>query len=176
MAPRKKALSRGIEIVVGTPGRIIDHIERGNLVLDAVQFVVLDEADEMLSVGFCRRHRGNPQGPRRKRRQTMLFSATLTRDILRIAKQYQTDPVTVDLVGEGKSQAAVSVEHLKIRTGRTRTRLLADLLTVYNPRTAPSSSPAPSAKWTSWRWNSFTVAWKPRRCTAIWPRASVNAP
>ncbi|WP_420596765.1 DEAD/DEAH box helicase [Deinococcus sp.] len=133
--PQEKALSRGIDIVVGTPGRIIDHIERGNLVLDAVQFVVLDEADEMLSVGFADAIeeilKATPET-----RQTMLFSATLTRDILRIAKQYQTDPVTVDLVGEGKSQAAQSVEHLKIRTGRTRTRLLADLLTVYNPERA----------------------------------------
>ena len=133
--PQEKALSRGVDIVVGTPGRIIDHIERGNLVLDAVQFVVLDEADEMLSVGFADAIeeilKATP-----KERQTMLFSATLTRDILRIAKQYQNDPVTVDLVGEGKSQAAQSVEHLKIRTGRTRTRLLADLLTVYNPERA----------------------------------------
>ncbi|AZI42232.1 DEAD/DEAH box helicase [Deinococcus psychrotolerans] len=133
--PQEKALSRGVDIVVGTPGRIIDHIERRNLMLDAVQFVVLDEADEMLSVGFADAIeeilKATPP-----ERQTMLFSATLTRDILRIAKQYQNDPVTVDLVGEGKSQAAVSVEHLKIRVGRTRTRLLADLLTVYNPERA----------------------------------------
>ncbi|WP_161882525.1 DEAD/DEAH box helicase [Deinococcus alpinitundrae] len=133
--PQEKTLSRGVDIVVGTPGRIIDHIERGNLLLDAVQFVVLDEADEMLSVGFADAIeeilKATPET-----RQTMLFSATLTRDILRIAKQYQNDPVTVDLVGEGKSQAAVSVEHLKIRVGRTRTRLLADLLTIYNPERA----------------------------------------
>ncbi|GAA3994853.1 DEAD/DEAH box helicase [Deinococcus rubellus] len=133
--PQEKTLSRGVDIVVGTPGRIIDHIERGNLVLDAVQFVVLDEADEMLSVGFADAIeeilKATPET-----RQTMLFSATLTRDILRIAKQYQNDPVTIDLVGEGKSQAAVSVEHLKIRVGRTRTRLLADLLTIYNPERA----------------------------------------
>jgi superfamily II DNA/RNA helicase len=133
--PQEKALSRGVDIVVGTPGRIIDHIERGNLQLDMVQFVVLDEADEMLSVGFADAIeeilKATPP-----ERQTMLFSATLTKDILRIAKQYQNNPVTVDLVGEGKSQAAVSVEHLKIRVGRTRTRLLADLLTVYNPERA----------------------------------------
>ncbi len=133
--PQEKALSRGVDVVVGTPGRIIDHIERGNLALDMVQFVVLDEADEMLSVGFADAIeeilKATPP-----ERQTMLFSATLTRDILRIAKQYQNDPVTVDMVGEGKSQAAQSVEHLKIRVGRTRTRLLADLLTVYNPERA----------------------------------------
>lgn len=133
--PQEKSLQRGVDVVVGTPGRVIDHIERGNLRLDEVQFVVLDEADEMLSVGFADAIeeilKSTPEN-----RQTMLFSATLTKDILRIARQYQTDPVKVDLVGEGKSQAAQTVEHLKIRVGRTRTRLLADLLTIYNPERA----------------------------------------
>ncbi len=133
--PQEKSLQRGVDVVVGTPGRVIDHIERGNLRLEDIRFVVLDEADEMLSVGFADAIeeilKSTPP-----ERQTMLFSATLTKDILRIAKQYQHDPIKVDLVGEGKSQAAQTVEHLKIRVGRTRTRLLADLLTIYNPERA----------------------------------------
>lgn len=133
--PQEKSLERGVDVVVGTPGRVIDHLERGNLRLDDVKFVVLDEADEMLSVGFADAIeeilRATPA-----ERQTMLFSATLTKGILRIARRYQRDPVKVDLVGEGKSQAAQTVEHLKIRVGRTRTRVLADLLPIYNPERA----------------------------------------
>lgn len=82
------------EIVVGTPGRIIDHIKRGTLKLDAIKTVVLDEADEMLDMGFfddikyilncCP-----------KPRQTLLFSATMPTQILRLTERFQTDPVHV---------------------------------------------------------------------------------
>lgn len=133
--PQEKALMRGVDIVVGTPGRIIDHLERGNLRLDDVQIAVLDEADEMLSVGFAdaieQILRSAP-----KDRQTMLFSATLPSGVERLARQYQRDPVLVDLVGERASQASQTVTHLAIKVGRVRTRVLADLLTVYNPERA----------------------------------------
>lgn len=134
-APQENALRRGVDVVVGTPGRLIDHLERGNLDLSAVRYAVLDEADEMLSVGFADAIETilekTPEG-----RQTMLFSATLNGDINRLSRKYLRDPLTVDMVGEGKSQAAQTVEHLKVRVGRSRTRVLADLLTVYNPEKA----------------------------------------
>lgn len=134
-SPQENALRRGVDVVVGTPGRIIDHLERGNLDLSAVQYAVLDEADEMLSVGFADAIETILQKTPAER-QTMLFSATLTADIKRLARNYLKEPVTVDMVGEGKSQAAQTVEHLKVKVGRTRTRVLADLLTVYNPEKA----------------------------------------
>ncbi|MEW6420314.1 MAG: DEAD/DEAH box helicase [Deinococcota bacterium] len=134
-SPQENALRRGVDVVVGTPGRLIDHLERGNLDLSAIAYAVLDEADEMLSVGFADAIetilQKTPEG-----RQTMLFSATLNDDIRRIARKYLRGPVVVDLVGEGRSQAAQSVEHLKVKVGRARTRVLADLLTVYNPEKA----------------------------------------
>lgn len=133
--PQESALRRGVDVVVGTPGRLIDHLERGNLDLSAVQFAVLDEADEMLSVGFADAIETILQKTPADR-QTMLFSATLTHDINRLARNYLREPVTVDMVGEGKSQAAQTVEHLKVKVGRSRTRVLADLLTVYNPEKA----------------------------------------
>ena len=71
-----------------------------------------------------------------KERQTMLFSATIPSSLARLAREYLNNPLTVDLVGDSRMQAATSVEHLKIKAGRTRTRLLADLLTVYNPERA----------------------------------------
>lgn len=134
-SPQENALRRGVDVVVGTPGRLIDHLERGNLDLSAVQYAVLDEADEMLSVGFADAIETILQKTPAER-QTLLFSATLTPDIKRLARNYLKDPVTVDMVGEGKSQAAQTVEHLKIKVGRTRTRVLADLLTIYNPEKA----------------------------------------
>ena len=133
--PQEKALQRGVDIVIGTPGRIIDHIERGNLRLEDVQFAVLDEADEMLSVGFADAIESILSSTP-KERQTMLFSATIPSGLARLAREYLNNPLTVDLVGDSRMQAATSVEHLKIKAGRTRTRLLADLLTVYNPERA----------------------------------------
>ncbi|MDO5848701.1 MAG: DEAD/DEAH box helicase [Methanobrevibacter sp.] len=86
-----RVLNKGVHIVIGTPGRILDHIERGTLDLIGIETVVLDEADEMLDMGFREdieqilRH--TP-----KQRQTLLFSATIPDDIKRIAKFYQRDP------------------------------------------------------------------------------------
>ncbi|MFC6591122.1 DEAD/DEAH box helicase [Deinococcus lacus] len=134
-SPQENALRRGVDVVVGTPGRLIDHLERGTLDLSAVEFAVLDEADEMLSVGFADAIETILQTTP-EARQTLLFSATLNDGIRRIAKKYLNDPLVVDMVGEGKSQASQSVEHLKVRVGRSRTRVLADLLTVYNPEKA----------------------------------------
>ncbi|MVN86014.1 DEAD/DEAH box helicase [Deinococcus sp. HMF7620] len=133
--PQENALRRGVDVVVGTPGRLIDHLERGNLDLSEVQFAVLDEADEMLSVGFADAIETILQKTP-EARQTLLFSATLNGDINRLSRKYLNDPLVVDMVGEGKSQAAQTVEHLKVKVGRSRTRVLADLLTVYNPEKA----------------------------------------
>lgn len=86
-----RVLNKGVHIVIGTPGRILDHIERGTLNLIGVETVVLDEADEMLDMGFREdieqilRH--TP-----KQRQTLLFSATIPDEIKRIAKFYQRNP------------------------------------------------------------------------------------
>ncbi|WP_034341698.1 DEAD/DEAH box helicase [Deinococcus misasensis] len=132
---QEKALTRGVDIVVGTPGRIIDHLERKTLVLDEVQFAVLDEADEMLNVGFAEavetilRH--TPE-----ERQTLLFSATLTPSVIRLARNYMQSPVTVDLIGENTSKASQTVAHMAVKVGRNRTKILVDLLSVYNPERA----------------------------------------
>lgn len=133
--PQENALRRGVDVVVGTPGRVIDHLERGNLDLSQIEYAVLDEADEMLSVGFADAIEQILSATPRER-QTMLFSATLPDGVNRIMRSYLREPVTVDLVGEDRMQAATSVEHLKVKVGRTRTRVLADLLTVYAPERA----------------------------------------
>ena len=90
------ALKKGVQIVVGTPGRVIDHIQRGTLRLKDVKIVVLDEADEMLDMGFVDDIttilKETPEA-----RQTLLFSATMPEEILRISKRYMRNPEKVKI-------------------------------------------------------------------------------
>ena len=93
-APQLQALRRGVQVVVGTPGRIIDHLERGSLDLSELRCLVLDEADEMLRMGFIDDVEAvlkrTPES-----RQVALFSATMPVQIRRIAQTYLKDPVEV---------------------------------------------------------------------------------
>jgi len=90
------ALRRGVHIVVATPGRAIDHLKRGSLDLDGVQTVILDEADEMLDMGFTEDIELILQNTP-KQRQTVMFSATMPPRINAIAERHQRDPVLVKI-------------------------------------------------------------------------------
>jgi ATP-dependent RNA helicase DeaD len=94
-----QALARGVDVVVATPGRAIDHIHRGTLRLHALRTVVLDEADEMLDMGFAEELEEILQSTPEER-QTVLFSATLPRRIDAIARRHQRDPARIDLSRE----------------------------------------------------------------------------
>jgi ATP-dependent RNA helicase DeaD len=110
-----RALRNGVDIVVGTPGRVIDHIERRTLYLGEIMHVVLDEADRMLDIGF------RPDIERILRRvpnphQTMLLSATISSDIRRLAQRYMFQPVELNLSKDEPSvesiqQFYITVEH-----------------------------------------------------------------
>ncbi|MEM5517046.1 DEAD/DEAH box helicase [Henriciella sp. AS95] len=95
----RRALSRGAHIVVGTPGRLVDHINRGALALDQIEVVVLDEADEMLDMGFRDELeiilKAAPED-----RRTLLFSATVSKPIARLAQSFQRDAVRVNTISE----------------------------------------------------------------------------
>ncbi|SHJ99139.1 ATP-dependent RNA helicase DeaD [Roseomonas rosea] len=91
----RRALSAGAHIAVGTPGRVRDHIERGNLKTDAIRAVVLDEADEMLDLGF-REELEAILGTLPAERRTLLFSATVPRPIAQMAKQFQRDALRIE--------------------------------------------------------------------------------
>ncbi len=96
MKPQTLALKAGVEVLIATPGRLLDHIEGKNAVLNKVEYVVLDEADRMLDIGFL------PDLQRilsylPKERQTLLFSATFSPEIRRLANSYLQDPVLVEV-------------------------------------------------------------------------------
>ncbi|NJC42114.1 ATP-dependent RNA helicase DeaD [Brevundimonas alba] len=109
----RQALNRGCHIVVGTPGRLRDHVERGALDLSTLQAVVLDEADEMLDMGFQEDLTFILDAAPAERR-TLLFSATLARDIVQLAKTYQKDALRIDTVAGAGSHADIEYKAIRV--------------------------------------------------------------
>uniref|UniRef100_A0ACD5ZTE9 Uncharacterized protein n=1 Tax=Avena sativa TaxID=4498 RepID=A0ACD5ZTE9_AVESA len=110
-----RALDHGVDIVVGTPGRVIDLLKRGSLNLSMVKFVVLDEADQMLSVGFDEDVEIILQRVPAKR-QTLMFSATMPPWIRKLTEKYLKSPVIVDLVGQDDQKLAEGITLYTIAT------------------------------------------------------------
>ncbi|HSV34124.1 MAG TPA: DEAD/DEAH box helicase [Ramlibacter sp.] len=106
MKPQTLELKKGVEVLVATPGRLLDHIEAKNAVLNQVEYVVLDEADRMLDIGFL------PDLQRilsylPKQRTTLLFSATFSPEIKRLASSYLQDPVTIEVARPNETASTV---------------------------------------------------------------------
>ncbi|MCC7266953.1 MAG: DEAD/DEAH box helicase [Caulobacteraceae bacterium] len=116
----QRALSAGAHIVVGTPGRLRDHIERGNLDLGALKVVVLDEADEMLDLGF-REDLEEILDSTPPERRTLLFSATIARDIATLARRYQREAVRIDTTR--RDQPHGDIEYRVLRVAPTEVEL-----------------------------------------------------
>ncbi|MDB5955549.1 DEAD/DEAH box helicase, partial [Ramlibacter sp.] len=107
MKPQTAELKRGVEVLVATPGRLLDHIEAKNAVLNQVEYVVLDEADRMLDIGFL------PDLQRilsylPKQRTTLLFSATFSPEIKRLANSFLNDPVVIEVARSNQTADKVS--------------------------------------------------------------------
>lgn len=117
--PQMDALRNGIDILVGTPGRVVDHIESGNLDLSGCNIAVLDEADEMLNMGFSQAVEQilNRMGTANKTKtQTLMFSATTPDWVEKVGRQYQKDVVTIDTTGDtGGARVATTVKHVAVR-------------------------------------------------------------
>src|SRR6478752_6081824 len=126
LEPQSKALRRGVDVVVATPGRLLDHMERQNVNFDDLEVLVLDEADRMLDMGFAPQlNRIVSEIPRY--RQTLLFSATMPPEVEALARKYLRKPVVVQ-VGR-RSSAASTVSHAVYPVPRERkSSLLARLL------------------------------------------------
>jgi ATP-dependent RNA helicase DeaD len=105
----RRTLNQGAQIVVGTPGRLRDHLERGALDLSALKVAILDEADEMLDMGFREELEeilnATPEG-----RRTLLFSATMPKPIVSLAKRYQRDALRISTVGEDRGHGDISYQ------------------------------------------------------------------
>jgi ATP-dependent RNA helicase DeaD len=115
MDARKEArtLNAGVHIVVGTPGRLRDHIERGNLDLSALRVIVLDEADEMLDMGFKEDLEFILEQTPAERR-TLLFSATIAREIATLARSYQNDALRIDTANRNAPHGDIEYRAMRI--------------------------------------------------------------
>jgi len=136
MDPRSeaRALAGGPQVVVGTPGRLVDHLRRGALDLAALRVVVLDEADEMLDMGFREELEGLLDATPDERR-TVLFSATLPRPILELAKQYTRDPARIAATDPGEAHA--DIEHrAHLVAAREREHAIVNVLRFLEPPSA----------------------------------------
>jgi len=109
----RRALSYGAHIVVGTPGRLRDHLERGALDLGALRAVVLDEADEMLDMGF-REDLEEILDATREGRRTLLFSATMPAAIAALAKRYQQDALRISTVGQERGHGDIAYQAVAV--------------------------------------------------------------
>lgn len=125
-----RALKQGAQIVIGTPGRILDHLSRGTLTLTNVGMVVLDESDEMLDMGF----RDDIEEVLRsvpKERQFICFSATMSKPILELIRQQSNDPRTVKIEHKILTVPTVEQAYYEIR-GRSKTEALTRLIDLYD--------------------------------------------
>ena len=110
-----KALKDGVQIVVGTPGRVIDHIDRGTLKLENIKMFVLDEADEMLNMGFRDDIETILSEATFEGRQTVLFSATMPKPIQDIARRFQKDPLMVKVTREELTINTITQKYFEVK-------------------------------------------------------------
>ena len=119
MKPQTAELKTGVEVLIATPGRLLDHIEAKNCVLNQVEYVVLDEADRMLDIGFL------PDLQRilsflPKQRQTLLFSATFSPEIKRLAESYLQNPILVEVARPNATATNVEQRFFSVGTDDKR--------------------------------------------------------
>jgi len=130
----KRALDRGAHIVVGTPGRLRDHIERKSLDLSGLRAAVLDEADEMLDLGF-REDLEFILGAAPAERRTLMFSATVSKEIAALARDFQTDALRIQTQGEARQHVDIDYKAMSVAV-RDREHAIFNTLRFYDAQTA----------------------------------------
>ncbi len=127
-----KSIKKGVQIIIGTPGRIMDHMRRRTLKLGGLKIVVLDEADEMLNMGFIEDIetilKDTPSD-----RQTVLFSATMPKAILKIANDYQKDPSIIKVKHKALTVPKIEQYYFEMKQ-KNKFEILTRLIDIYNPK------------------------------------------
>ncbi len=125
------ALKRGVQVIIGTPGRVMDHIQRRTLKMETVKMVILDEADEMLDMGF----REDIEEILTKipdERQTILFSATMPKGILSLTKSFQKDPEHIKVIHKELTVPSIDQVYFEVKE-KTKTEALCRIIDMENP-------------------------------------------
>ncbi|MED4402329.1 DEAD/DEAH box helicase [Metabacillus fastidiosus] len=128
---QKEELKQKNHIVVGTPGRVIDHIERGTLILDEIKYLIIDEADEMLNMGFIDEVESIIE-QLSSNRVTMVFSATLPKDVENLCHKYMKNPINIEIASSGITTE--TIEHCLIEAKEEeKISLLKNVTVIENP-------------------------------------------
>ena len=134
MRDERRTLAKGVHIVVGTPGRLCDHIKRGSLDMSELKAVVLDEADEMLKMGF-REELELILGAAPEERRTLMFSATVPKTILGMTRKYQKDAVRVNTAAEAKQHLDIEYRAMTVSNSDKENAII-NVLRFYNAKNA----------------------------------------
>ncbi len=134
MRDERRALARGAHIVVGTPGRLCDHIKRGSLDMSEIKAIVLDEADEMLKMGF-REELELILSAAPEDHRSLMFSATVSKSIARLTQQYQTDAVRINTVSEAPQHVDITYRALMVNKADQENAII-NVLQYYDAKNA----------------------------------------
>ncbi len=130
-AKQKEELKQKTHVVVGTPGRVTDHIQRGTLILDQIQYLIIDEADEMLNMGFIKEVEAIiKELP--SNRVTMVFSATLPKNVEDLCHKYMNNPIHIEIASTGITSDTIEHRVVEVKE-REKMVLLKDVTVVENP-------------------------------------------
>lgn len=127
-----KALKRGVQIVIGTPGRVMDHMRRKTLKVENIKMIVLDEADEMLDMGF-REDIETIIGDMPDERQCILFSATMPKPILDLSKKFQHKSKMIKITHKQLTLPSIEQKYLEVKESN-KVEVLSRVIDIYNPK------------------------------------------